>query len=133
VSACSAQPFRSGIKCDTWRKTSKQSKHISDWTVDGIVQTEHCIGFAGPVVNGDWSHLPNDEKLLRSSVVGVAGKRIEDAKSARKGSAREQEDRGDNFSMKERCRLQHINFWPVAIEVDGAITSIFFAIFQQRL
>jgi hypothetical protein len=93
---------------------------ISNWTVDGIVQTEHCIDFAGPVVNGGWSILTNDEKLLRACVVGVAGKRIEDNKSAKKGSVQEQEDRGDNFSMKERCRSQHVNFWPVAIEVDGA-------------
>ena len=104
---------------------------ISDWTVDGIVQTEHCIDFAAPVVNGNWSHLHNDEKLLRSCVVGVAGKRIEDIKSAKKGTKREQEDRGDDFSMKERCRLQHINFWPVAIEVDGAITSSFLRFFNN--
>jgi len=104
---------------------------ISDWTVDGIVQTEHCIDFAGPVVNGNWSHLSNDDKLLRSCVVGIAGKRIEDTKNAKKGTVREQEDRGDNFSMKERCRLQHINFWPVAIEVDGAITSSFLRFFNN--
>ena len=104
---------------------------ISDWTVDGIVQTEHCIDFAGPVVNGGWSHMYNDKKLLRSCVVGVAGKRIEDFKSAKKGTQQEQEERGDDFSMTERCRRQHINFWPVAIEVDGAITSSFLRFFNN--
>jgi hypothetical protein len=106
---------------------------ISDWTVDGIVQTGHCIDFAAPSVtgNGTWGYLSNDEKMLRAGVVGVAGKRIEDFKSAKKGSEQEQEDGGDNFSMKERCRLQHINFWPVAIEVDGAITSSFLRFFNN--
>jgi hypothetical protein len=104
---------------------------ISDWTVDGMLQTEHCIDFASPVVNGGWSSLANDEKLLRSCLVGVAGKRIGDSKSAKKGSMQEQQERGDDFSMKERCRSQHINFWPVAIEVDGAVASIFLRFFNN--
>jgi hypothetical protein len=33
--------------------------------------------------------------------------------------------------MKERCRRQHINFWPVAIEAGGAITSIFLRFFNN--
>jgi hypothetical protein len=33
--------------------------------------------------------------------------------------------------MKERCRRQHINFWPVAIEADGAITSNFLRFFNN--
>ena len=104
---------------------------ISDWTVDGIVPTEHCIDFAAPVVNGNWSNLTNDEKLLRASVVGVAGKRIEMVKDANKGSLQAQADRGNDFSMKERCKRQHINFWPVAIEADGAITSNFLRFFNN--
>ena len=104
---------------------------ISAWTIDGIVQTEHCIDLGAPVVNGSWNALTNDEKLLRASVVGVAGKRLEMKKDANKGSPLAQADRGDNFSMKERCRRQHINFWPVAIEADGAITSNFLRFFNN--
>ena len=104
---------------------------ISAWTIDGIVQTEHCIDFGAPVVNGSWNALTNEEKLLRASVVGVAGKRLEMKKDANKGSPLAQADRGDNFSMKERCRRQHINFWPVAIEADGAITSNFLRFFNN--
>jgi hypothetical protein len=35
---------------------------ISAWAIDGIVQTEHCIGFGAPVVNSGWGRPPNTEK-----------------------------------------------------------------------
>jgi hypothetical protein len=37
----------------------------------------------------------------------------------------------NDFSMKGRYRRQHINFWPVAIEADGAITSNFLRFFNS--
>ena len=83
------------------------------------------------MVNGNWSNLTNDEKLLRASVVGMAGKRIEMVKDANKGTLQAQANRGNDFSMKERCKRQHINFWPVAIEADGAITSNFLRFFNN--
>ena len=52
------------------------------------------------MVNGNWNGLTNDEKTLRASVVGVAGKRLEMDKNAKKGSPQAQADRGNDFSMK---------------------------------
>jgi hypothetical protein len=65
------------------------------WTIDCIAQTEHCIGFGAPVVNGNWNSLTNNEKLLRASVVGVAGKRLEMDKDSKKGTPQAQADRGN--------------------------------------
>jgi hypothetical protein len=38
------------------------------------------------VVNGNWNGLTNDEKMLRTSIIIVAGKRLEMDKDAKKGS-----------------------------------------------
>jgi hypothetical protein len=59
--------------------------------------------------------------MLRASVVGVAGKRLEVNKDEKKGSPQAQAGRGNDFAVKGRYRRQHINFWPVAIEAGGAI------------
>ena len=104
---------------------------ISDWTIDGVAQTEHCIDFTAPVVNGGWGGLTTAEQRFRASAVGVAGRRREDFKTNNRGSARDQTARGNDFTMKRRCLQQHINFWPVAIEADGACTSSFLHFFKN--
>ena len=58
------------------------------------------------MVNGNWNGLTNDEKMLRASVVGVAGKRLEMEKDAKKGTPQAQADRGNDFSMKGRNTIQ---------------------------
>ena len=52
-------------------------------------------------------------------------------KRARKGDRADQEARGNNYSMLERCRRQNIHFWPVAIENDGCATGSFLAFFNN--
>ena len=61
----------------------------------------------------------------------VAAQRREEFKRSHPGTAEAQEIRGDNLSMTERCRQQRIHFWPVAIEVDGAITPSFLRFFKN--
>jgi hypothetical protein len=71
------------------------------------------------------------EKNLRATRPGVAGRRAEEFKRSYSGTAGGRANRGDNLPMVERCRQQQIHFWPVAIEVDGAITPSFLRFFKN--
>ena len=51
-------------------------------------------------------------------------------KRNKKGSRREQEARGNDFSMEQRCLLRNIHFWPMAIEADGAMSKSFISFFN---
>ena len=105
--------------------------YITDWTLEGILQVNHAIDFTSPSVDSGWSRLTVAEKTLRAVKPGVAAQRKEEAKRGHVGTAEAQEARGDSLPMTERCRQQRINFWPVAIEVDGAITPSFLRFFKN--
>lgn len=105
--------------------------YVSDWTLEGVLQVNHAIDFTAPSVDGGWSILTPAEKSLRATRPGVAAQRREEFKRSHPGTAEAQEIRGDNLSMTERCRQQRIHFWPVAIEVDGAITPSFLRFFKN--
>jgi hypothetical protein len=51
-------------------------------------------------------------------------------KRNKKGSRREQEARGNDFSMEQRCLLRNIHFWPMAVEADGAMSKSFISFFN---
>ena len=105
--------------------------YITDWTIDGILQVNHAIDFTAPSVDAGWSRLTATEKNLRAAKPGVAAKRAEEFKRRYTGSAEGQANRGNNLSMTDRCRQQRIHFWPVAVELDGAITPSFLQLFNN--
>jgi hypothetical protein len=91
----------------------------------------HAIDFTAPSVDGGWSSLTIAEKNLRATRPGVAARRAEEFKRGYSGTAEGRANRGDNLPMTERCRQQRIHFWPVAVEVDGAITPSFLRFFKN--
>ena len=105
--------------------------YITDWTLEGTSQVNHAIDFTAPSVDGGWSSLTIAERNLRATRPGVAGRRAEEFKRSYSGTAEGRASRGDNLPMAERCRQQQIHFWPVAIEVDGAITPSFLRFFKN--
>jgi hypothetical protein len=110
-----------------------------------MTNARHCLAEAGLAVFPEFVHgvfrvhcqhlnvaaveAGLAQKLNEHVDVRHAGKRLEMAKNANKGTPQAQADRGNDFSMKGRCKRQHINFWPEAIEADGAITSNFLRFF----
>ena len=104
---------------------------VPDFTIDGIVHTRHAIDFTGPIVESGWQSLSHAARLERASVVGVKAKKSVLDKRNNRGSVASQEIRGNAYTMQERCRRNQINFWPVAIETDGAMSPSFLEFFNH--
>jgi hypothetical protein len=72
--------------------------------------------------------LPAQQR--RAATVGVVAEAAVEEKRVKKGKRREQEARGKGFSMQKRCLLRDINFLPMAIEADGAMSQSFVRFFN---
>ena len=103
---------------------------IPDWTIDGVKQKDHAVDNTHPVVESRWDSLSLPAQQHRAATVGVVAEAAVEAKRVNKGKRREQDARGNDFSMQKRCLLRNINFWPMAIEADGAMSRSFVRFFN---
>jgi hypothetical protein len=74
---------------------------IPDWTIDGVRQKDHAVDGTHPVVETRWDSLSLPAQQQRASSVGVVAEEPVVAKRNKKGSRREQEARGNDFSMEQ--------------------------------
>ena len=103
---------------------------IPDWTIDGVRQKDHAVDGTHPVVETRWDSQSLASQQQRAATVGIVAEESVEEKRAKKGKRREQEARGNDFSMEKRCRLRNIHFWPMAIEADGAMSRSFIKFFN---
>ena len=83
---------------------------IPDWTIDGVRQKDHAVDGTRPVVETHWDSLSLPAQQQRAAAVGAVAKESVEEKRVKKGKRSEQEARGNDFSMEERCRLRNIHF-----------------------
>jgi hypothetical protein len=103
---------------------------IPDWTIDGVRQKDHAVDNTHPVVETRWDSLSLPAQQHRAATVGVVAEAAVEEKRVKKGKRTEQAARGNDFSMQKRCLLRNINFWPMAIEADGAMSQSFVRFFN---
>ena len=100
---------------------------VWDWKIEGIQESKHAIDFTSPLIDSNWYDISQANRLKRASTVGVLGRQKEQAKRDNVGTPGEQAERRNGNTMQERCRLEQIHFWPVALEGDGCASSGFMA------
>ena len=88
-------------------------------------QKDHAVDGTPPVVETGWDSLTLPAQQRRAATVGVVAEDAVEEKRNKKGKRREQEARGNDFSMQKRCLLRNINFWPMAVKADGAMSHSF--------
>ena len=104
---------------------------VCDWTIDGIQHTTHALDFAAPMPDGIWRGLSRAKKEARSLKVGVRAVEMEQGKRDNPGEPEAQAERGNTYTMQERCRRAQVHFWPIAIEVDGHCSASFLKFFTN--
>jgi hypothetical protein len=92
---------------------------ITGWTIPTSDLTRHAMDVATPLVDSGMSTMSHANRLLRAKTVGTAGLDAEQKKIDNIGLPADRRFRGNSLSMKERCRLNGINFIPIALEGDG--------------
>jgi hypothetical protein len=101
------------------------------WNAPGREETRIAVDFTCPLADSSWSTLTEAQKTARANVVGTAGKAAEDRKAGNIGTEEEQQARGNSLTMRERCELQNIHFWPIALEGDGVPSESFMSFFNH--
>ena len=91
--------------------------------------TDHAIDFSFPLV--DSMGMESTSKHRIGLEVGVVANKKATSKSNNVGSKQDQEKRGNDRSMKKRCELQGINYWPVPVEGDGQTSANFEAFLKN--
>ena len=104
---------------------------VYDWTIDGIQHTTHALDFTAPMPDGGWRVLSRAKKEARSLKVGVRAVEMEQRKRDNPGEPEAQAERGNTYTMQERCRRAQVHFWPIAIEVDGHCSASFLKFFTN--
>jgi hypothetical protein len=99
--------------------------YIQNWGVEGIQQRNHACDFSFPLVDSGWARSSARIKEERARTVGVAAEQRVLEKRNFLGTPAERTLRGNEATMQERCRLERINFWPIPIEGDGAMSKEF--------
>ena len=56
---------------------------------------------------------------------------MEQGKRDNPGEPEAQAERGNTYTMQERCRRAQVHFWPIAIEVDGHCPASFLKFFTN--
>ncbi len=85
--------------------------------------TDHAIDFSFPLVDSIGMGSKSKHRICLE--VGVVANKKATSKSNNIGSKQDQEKRGNDRSMKKRCELQGINYWPVPVEGDGQTSANF--------
>ena len=104
---------------------------VQDWTIDGIQHTTHAVDFTSPMSDGGWRGLSRAKKQERSLKVGVRAIEKEQEKRDNLGEPDAQIERGNSYTMQERCQRAQVHFWPIAIEVDGHCSASFLNFFKN--
>jgi hypothetical protein len=98
---------------------------IQNWSVEGLPYRKHAIDLTFPMAESRWDALPTAEKTRRAKRVGATAEARAATKRNEKGTAAEQRERQNSATMTERCRKEHIHFWPAPVEGDGAVSTDF--------
>ena len=96
---------------------------ITGWRIPGTEFIKHAIDLTVPLPDSAFAYLPMAQQRQRAATIGVTGRHSETRKRDNTGSLTDQRQRGNSFTMKERCRLSGINFLPVALEGDGCASK----------
>jgi hypothetical protein len=84
------------------------------------------IDFTAPSVDSNWHNIPRHQQQKRSKSIDVVAELAVPKKKKTankgKGSSQEQQQRGNAFSMANRCH-PGINFWPIFIETDSCASA----------
>ena len=102
---------------------------IKNWPIEISKYTDHAIDFSFPLV--DSTGIESTSKHRICLEVGIVANQKATSKSNNIGSKQDQEKRGNDRSMKKRCELQGINYWPVPVEGDGQTSANFEAFLKN--
>ena len=103
--------------------------YIKNWPIEISKYTDHAIDFSFPLV--DSTGIESTSKHRICLEVGVVANQKATSKSNNIGSKQDREKRGNDRSMKKRCELQGINYWPVPVEGDGQTSANFEAFLKN--
>jgi hypothetical protein len=81
--------------------------------------------------DGGWMGLSRAEKEARSLEAGVRAVEKEQGKRDNSGEPEAQAERGNTYTMQERCRRAQVYFWQIAIEVDWHCLASFLKFFTR--
>ena len=105
--------------------------YIKNWSINKSPYRNHAIDLSFPLVESQIKYHSKEFKCLVCSQTGVVANKKAEDKSKKVGSQKDQQVRGNNNTMQQRCNLEGINYWPVPVEGDGQTSAEFEALLKH--